>query len=80
MAFLESFEKCPVNMDKWTVDAVKDCLPLVKVEISGKIFPAVTSGRKNRFCGVYVPQSEYRFEFAWETVARSLNNNMPLLV
>ncbi len=80
MSLLESLVKTPVNVTSWTEEMVKDCLPVVKVEIKGKVFPALTSGRKNRFCGVYVPQTEHRLEFSWGAVVRSLNTETPLLI
>ena len=61
----------------WTVDRVKAELPPVCVSLRGKATVMYTAGRKLPFCAVFHP-SGFRADYAWETVARSLNTNIPL--
>jgi hypothetical protein len=76
------------EVDKWTVDRVKEELPLVRVRgIDGTIYVGEIKGRKQKFPRVFY---EYETghgvkwinagEFAWETLARSLNKGTVLEV
>jgi len=65
----------------WTVNQVKEQLPLVKVEVSKKkTVSCITAGRRNQFCSVYNAEQRSMWEFSWESVTRSLNTNQPLLL
>ena len=70
----------------WTVEKVKADLPSVKVRFfSGGIpivIDAVVRGRKQPFATVtpFEFGSSTSWEFAWETIARSLNLDCPLKV
>lgn len=80
MSTLDSLIKTPVNVTSWTEEMVKDCLPVVRVKVNEKVYPALTSGRKMQFCHVHIPQTEHNFEYSWDTIVHSLNTKTPLLV
>lgn len=66
-------------MNNWTIERVKQELPKVQLRLmSGKIVTANVSGRKLKFAKVWY--EEYEWDFAWETIARALNENRTLRV
>ena len=67
---------------EWTVERVKAELPDVAISVANE--PRVmgqTAGRKNQFCSVFpFGRTHGSYDFAWQTVADSLNRDMALLV
>lgn len=65
----------------WTVARVKDELPDVPVKMGNRIYLGVVRGRQLAFAHViFGDNNEYRYEYAWETVANALNAQRPLRV
>lgn len=69
-------------MDVWTVQRVKDELPIVQVKVDGRVYEMGVYGRQLRFPSVrpFEYGSAVSYEFAWETIVHSLNTGKPLLV
>jgi len=72
----------------WTVQDVKDALPNVLLRVGKRTVDARTSGRLNAFATVSVTNDKPRsgvplfmdYQFSWEAIVRSLNENRPLEV
>jgi|WetSurMetagenome_2_1015567.scaffolds.fasta_scaffold2260554_1 hypothetical protein len=67
----------------WTVETVKEELPHINVRLpDGLIVRAEMNGRRMPVCGVWfeVHGLTIRYEAAWETVCRCLNEGRPLVV
>jgi hypothetical protein len=64
---------------RWTPERVKEELPDVQVRLADRrtIVTGNVRGRKLQFAVVYLPDDR-REEFAWSTLANSLNNGTPL--
>jgi len=63
-----------------TTDEVKANLPDIRIKIGKAIYAGRVSGRKNRFATIYVPDLGVDYEYAWQTIAHSINNDSPLLI
>jgi hypothetical protein len=71
----------PIHGD-WTGADVKNYLPDVRVKVDGRVIDnCQVCGRLNKFATVFVKGSKgfYRVEYAWETIAHSINTGNPLL-
>lgn len=69
-------------MSAWTVARVIAEMPAVKIRIRGKVETGRISGAQLPFPVVSVDRGRGEregYEFAWETIAHSLNENLPLL-
>ena len=66
-------------MEHWTIQKVKDELPKIVVIYNDEKFLCQVSGRKLHFAHVHSLESGHIWEYSWETIARSLNSNMPLI-
>ncbi len=64
---------------KHTIESVKETLPDVQLKSGNRINSAILSGRENRFATVTI-NNWYGFQFSWEAIVRSLNNQEPLLI
>jgi hypothetical protein len=73
--------------EQWTVAQVKAKLPAVRVRVGKRnIVDARLSGRLNQFATVSITNNFPRsgvplfadYQFAWETIAHSLNTGQPL--
>lgn len=62
--------------ETWTPELVRQKLPKVRVEHNGRIIISKVCGRQNRFATVIIDGLE--IEFAWTTIARTLNQNRTL--
>jgi len=60
----------------YTVDEVKEKLPNVRVNVSGKITVGRVMGRKNRYATVHT--SKGSFEYSWIAVTRAVNGDYAL--
>lgn len=79
-----------LNPLHWTVDRVKQELPLVNVKLGKNIVTGRVSGRLNKFATVSCGFSQFKsiqlgngwidYSFAWETIVHSLNTGNPLKV
>ena len=66
-------------MPTWTVARVKEELPDVQVMHHGKVVTMQVRGRKLGFAFVSTfMDTSVSLEYAWSTVARSLNTGRPL--
>lgn len=63
----------------WTPERVREELPDVKVRLADRktVVTCNVRGRRNDFATVFFPDDR-REEYAWATIARSLNNGTPL--
>jgi hypothetical protein len=64
----------------WTIEAIKNQLPPVKVLLNGRVFDGKITGRKNNFPMIYVFGTPIGWEFSWEAIQNSLNSGTPLRV
>ena len=66
----------------WTTNSVRAALPDVEVQLRGEILVmGRVYGRENRFATVVTQTlNPLSLEYAWSTIARSLNTNTPLTV
>ena len=65
----------------WTPESVRRELPDVKIRLKDKtIVTGSVRGRQNQFATVFfkISGNDVQEEFAWTTIARSLNNGTPL--
>ena len=66
-------------LDCWTVDRVKNTLPVVNVNWGDGVFASFVTGRLNTFATVEHPITGRMVEFSWMALARSLNKHTTLL-
>lgn len=66
-------------MAKWSIELVKENLPSVQLKSGNRVSIATLSGRENQFATVMI-NNWYSFQFSWDAIVRSLNENKPLLL
>mgnify|MGYP001612439413 FL=1 len=62
----------------WNADKVRELLPNVEICLAGIIWDATIRGRNCDYAIVFPIGTEFRYEFAWSTIANALNNRIVL--
>jgi hypothetical protein len=65
-----------------TIKELKEKLPDVKVNVDGKTYTGILTGRINKFATVTVHHpvwGKHNFEFSWQAVTRAINNDTELV-
>lgn len=66
---------------KHTIETVRQNLPKVQVKLdNGKIITANISGRKCAFATVWTKNNHEGWQFSWQAIVNSLNNEKPLII
>ena len=64
---------------KWTADRVRQELPNVRVRVGNRVSFAVVRGRELPFASVKCDEFPGTFQRSWETIARCLEDNRPII-
>ncbi len=69
------------STEMWTAERVKEELPNVSVLVeSHNLARGWVHGRSLDFAEVFLPSDGRHFQFAWDTIAKSLNSGKPLRI
>ncbi len=62
----------------WTGADVREYLPDVLLVHNARVVNARVCGRLNQFATVFIHGYHYSWQFAWDTIAHSINTGKPL--